>query len=101
AADGGLDQSAEADQRHTGGASVISRPRCLRLIDRTYAVSRTRREEASAMSRAAGVDWGSLHHQPALGRPGHGVAPLSYDAAALRPSGRGAARLARRVGRGG
>src|SRR5215212_2079080 len=72
-----------------------------RINNRTYAVGRPRLEGANAMSRAAGVDWGSLHLQPARGRLDHGVAPLSYDAAALRPSGRGAAGLARRVGRGG
>src|SRR3954453_20709576 len=69
------------------------------LTYRTYAVGRTRLEGANAMSRAAGVDWGSLHLQPAPRRLDHGVAPLSYDAAALRPRGRCAAGLARRVGR--
>src|SRR5687767_12291314 len=63
---------------------------------RTYAVTEWMEEAADAMNRASGVSWGCSDHHDS-GRLGHGVAPLSYDAAALRPSQR---RLADAAGAG-
>src|SRR5207245_9124888 len=58
-------------------------------------------ETADAMNRPAGGSWVCPDYQEHSRGFGHGVAPLSYDAAALRPSHNGLAGTARpRRGRG-
>src|SRR6266511_1922713 len=44
-------------------------------------------DEANAMTRTGHVDWGCSDSTYLPGRPGHGVPPLSYDAAAVRARG--------------
>src|SRR5262245_38168926 len=51
------------------------------------------------MTRMGHGDWGCSDSAYAPGRPGHGVPPVSYDAAAVRAVGRGAP-VARRAGSG-
>src|SRR5215217_158334 len=60
------------------------------LSDRTYAVGRELKADADAMTSTR-VSWGCSDHQGTLGRLDHGVASLSYDAAAVRPSHQGLA----------